>query len=1034
MIHLKKISVTFMVLFAALFLICGPAAAANKILTAGPASGDIGATVSVPIKIDDPTGVGGIAFTMTYPPTVFEFIGLDPGGKVITKGDEFLPPPVPPAVYPPDQINQIKADLFYQVNDEKLGSPAAATGRVMVAAASAQALTGTNLILFNAKFKILSGNGAYPINVLPTIINNASAGYATPEPVAVLMGTTIPNAQGMYTDTNFLPYAATLVPGSITVTNASKFAISGTVTYAGVSPGSPAVRSTVVLKRSTANGYVFDAQTTESGTGTYSFANKPAGTYQIFVTSNDPNYYSSQSASFDLSGNYTVPAVDLKAPEYLTGSVTINGGYLPGLQVKVMNGSTVVGFYAVNADGSFRTPRLPPLPQGSSYKVYAVYGNLTSPELTPGFNWTPALRTISGAIAGLTGSPTVTITASSVTGQLQKTVTFTGNGSYAPIENLVPASDYIVSVTGAGLPVTYFNGKTDIGQATAIDISGGNFTTADFDFTIVNKGAIGGTITENSAGVANIGVYAFETTSFALTQVSADGSGVYSITLPPGTYEIFVINANNKTFYYKDGVVTQSPQSEAAATKVVLAAGGDLTGKGIDITECTNVLTGKVTYKRADGDPAVNVLVTATSSGGNGIAITGQDGSYSLSGLCAGTYRVEMNPLNGKSAVQSATVTVPATIVQNFVIDTGYLLSGKITDSSAVTTTIENAMIYLLDQQTGMLVNGRMYFSNGTGDYEIADIPYGIDTLNVTHPLYRAYSEPNVEIPIPDGTNVKNVQLIKGAYFNITVKDGSNSNALLPGALVIVTRVGAVPVYALTDVNGNCKIFGLDLTKSDYIILAQKAGFERKSLVAQTPSNSGVAVEFILNRPAALFNLSGTITSDCATPNLPVAGAYVLVSTTAKDFFASAITDANGQYIFTNLPQAADYRFVVVPGGALKTQVQPVLNYDGVATGTLFTNNVAVPCGNTITGTVTRTGTTPISVFLYTAGNQFVGFTEANATTGVYTFTGITASTTYKVLAVSQGFSPKWYNSQTTIDAANPVSAGGVNVDITLTP
>jgi hypothetical protein len=552
-----------------------------------------------------------------------------------------------------------------------------------------------------------------------------------------------------------------------------------------------------------------------------------------------------------------------------------------------------------------------------------------------------------------------------------------------------------------------------------VDLTSANKTDANFDFTTVTMGTIGGKVTDNTAG-ANIGVYAFETATFALTQVTAV-NGDYSFTLSPGKYEIFVIKTNGKIFYYKDGGATQS---EAEATILTVAGGGQLSDKNLDITEDNNVLTGKVTFKRADGDPAINVLITATSAAGKGIAITGQNGAYSIGGLKPGNYLVEMNPLNSKYAVQSATVTIPTTSPQDFIIDTGNVLTGTITNSSGGAA-VPGAMVYLLDQQTGGLINGRMYFSDALGKYTIADIANGIVTLNVTHPLYRNYSEPNLSIT---SDLTKDVQLVRGAYFNITVRDGDNGNVALPGALVIVLRAGAVPVYALTDASGNCKIYGLDSSKSDYIVIAQKAGFERKAPTGLNPVDGGTPVTIDLIRPAARFALSGTITSDCPG-NPPVIDAFILVSSAAKDFFASTVTDTKGEYGFTDLPQASDYRLVVVPGGALRTQVQTGLNYTGSLTQT---NSVTIPCGSQITGTVTRTGTTPIYVFLYTAAGQFVGFTQADGTTGAYTFTGIAAGN-YKVLAVSSGFSPKWYDGKSDINTANAVNAGGT-ANIALAP
>jgi len=1014
MIQIRKISGLLTLLIVAFFLLGGQAAALDKSLTVGKVSGAIGATVAVPITIDDAAGVGGVAFTMTYDPAVFEFQGLAQGGKVITDGSN--------TTYTTDEL---KTSLFYQANNE--GALASApTGRLLVAAASADGLTGSNLVILNASFKIKGGSGEYAIGLLRTIIQNAAAGYSDPAFLPVLVGTSAKNSTTGFYDTTIFPvYPATLVAGSITV-NADKFNITGTATYGETNP---AAGATVVLKRSTPAGYVTDAQATVDSLGKYAFTGKLPGTYQVFVISNDPGFYNNQSDAFVVeSANFAVPNIALPEPQRLTGSITLNGGYVAGLQVKVMDGTKVVGVYPVNADGKFQTP---PLPLGT-YELYAVYGNLTSGEITgTSLAWTESLYSIAGTISGITTGEAA-VMASSVKGKLQKTikVTLSSGGSYS-IGNLVPADDYIVSVTAAGVPVTYYNGKTDVGQATPVvlDSTSGNKTDVNFDFASITQGTISGTVTENSVN-ANIGVYAYkidiDPAKASLTSVNAV-NGAYSFTLTPGSYEIFVLKANGKIFYYKEGGATQN---QAEETIITLAGGGTESGKNINIIECDNVLTGMVAYKSANGDPAVNVLITATSAAGKGIALTGQDGAYSIGGLCAGTYLVEMNPLESKYAVQSVSVTVPTTTaVETFIINKGYVISGTITDSANSSTKVASAMIYLLDQQTGTLVNGRMYFSDSSGLYTIADIPDGIYTLNVTHALYRSYSEANLSI-IADNS-AKDVQLTKGAYFDVTVKDGSKSDVPLPGALVIVTRSGAVPVYALTDTNGNSKIYGLDASKSDYIILVQKSGYVRQVVkngesLTWSPTDAGTAVPVILQMPAALFSLSGTITSD-ASSTPPVPGAYVLISTADKDFFATAVTDSAGYYSFAQLPQASDYRLVVVPGGALRTQVQTGLNYTG---STTQTNNVTIPIGNTITGIVTRTGDTPIYVFLYTSGDQFVGYTKADAV-GAYSFTGLASTTTYKVLAVSSGFSPKWYNGAATIGAAAAVSAGGT-ANITL--
>jgi len=59
-----------------MFLCFGASTAAAKTVTVGSVSGAVGADVSLPITLDEPSGVGGVAFTLNYNPSIFTFKGL----------------------------------------------------------------------------------------------------------------------------------------------------------------------------------------------------------------------------------------------------------------------------------------------------------------------------------------------------------------------------------------------------------------------------------------------------------------------------------------------------------------------------------------------------------------------------------------------------------------------------------------------------------------------------------------------------------------------------------------------------------------------------------------------------------------------------------------------------------------------------------------------------------------------------------------------------------------------------------------------
>jgi len=1016
-------------MLAGLFVFSGSAyAATDKTLTVGSGSGVYGATVSVPITIDNPAGVGGAAFTLTYNSTIFDFVELEQDVKVISNGDEYKTGSNPDVyTVTDDQKTAVSNTLFYQVNDEP-------SNRVLVAGASAKELT--NAGLFKAKFLIKDGvpEGTYPIGLNRTIILNADAGYDTSTFIPALVGMPAmeANAQGYYETPVF---TTTLVNGSITV-NApadSLFTISGNVTYGTASGDQAADGTPVVLKKLTDSVYVYKAQTTVSG-GSYSFADNLAGDYRVFVTSNDPNFYNNSADVTVAEANVDADVV-LPAPMRVSGTVTINGVSIAGLKVKVMNGDQVMGIYAVNDDGTYQSGPLPP----GTYTAYAVYGSLTTypVELTDGYNWEETLYTINGTVSGLPADTVATITASSANGQMMKTVTSSAeNGTYT-ISNLVPADDYIVSAVATGLPVIYFDRKTAFTEATPVDIPSdipsGN-ATANFDYTAVTQGTISGTIYEgniNDNTVPGIGVFAFNVNTYALVSVVTNNSGEYALTLSPGSYELFVIKDSGTVFYYDAGSFGDVNQNETKADILEVTEGGALTGKSMNVIECEETLTGKVTYELSDGSPVAFALITATSGDKRTGTITGVDGRYTLSGLCDGlVYTVEMDPQAGNYGIQTETITAGTDTTLNFIIDTGHVLSGTVKDSVSGDG-IANATIYLRDQETNALVGGRMYFSEAGGGYSIRDIPTGIYALVASHPLYRTCTEANVLI---EGDTSKDIPLVQGAHFLGTVLDGSNGDVPLGGVLIIVTRAGSTPVYAVTNsTTGDYSVYGLDATKSDYIILAQKRGYVRQVKVGQLPAiGAGTAADFTLVYPAALFDLSGVITSDCGDGGTPVTNALVVVSSTTAKFFSSTRTDGSGAYSFQNLPQASDYRFVIVPGGSLQVHVETGLDY--LTNGaTEYTHDVTLPCGSEISGAITWTGTGTAYVLLYTAGNEFVDFTTVDVSGGTYTFAGL-ADGTYKVLAFASGNTPKWYDGETGIVDADPVTVpGAVDIDITLT-
>ena len=102
-----------------------------KELSIGNRTGSINSKISLPIKINDPRGVGGTAFTIKYDPKIFEFKGLESAAKSISDGSEYIVEGSDPVEYEGYTPQDITDTIFFQYNNEK------ENGRVLVAAARA---------------------------------------------------------------------------------------------------------------------------------------------------------------------------------------------------------------------------------------------------------------------------------------------------------------------------------------------------------------------------------------------------------------------------------------------------------------------------------------------------------------------------------------------------------------------------------------------------------------------------------------------------------------------------------------------------------------------------------------------------------------------------------------------------------------------------------------------------------------------------------------------------------------------------------
>ncbi len=187
-------------------------------MTAGNSSGDLDETVQVQISVDDPTGVAGAAFTITYDTDNITLTGI-----TSTFFDTFqnqwndispVPDPMPPTSV---EVDGVAYDQPLIKNDLTSGA--------MLAAARSVPADSSNNILFTLSFELNEGapHGIYSVGITQSIINNTDAGYdESGEYIPVLMGSDLsreaadPLAYPVLLDPTDVSIGGTLVAGSVT--------------------------------------------------------------------------------------------------------------------------------------------------------------------------------------------------------------------------------------------------------------------------------------------------------------------------------------------------------------------------------------------------------------------------------------------------------------------------------------------------------------------------------------------------------------------------------------------------------------------------------------------------------------------------------------------------------------------------------------------------------------------------------------------------------------------------------------------------
>lgn len=202
--HLPKLKILIIGILLVLFHLA-PVAAVT--LTVGTVSGAVDATLTIPITVDDPEGIAGAAFSIVYDPALnvmvssdffdtfySQFKPLATTGAPDPDGGDYgtsVFPVLDAQDIPTGDIISIPAIIDSVDYFQPLITNSVSNGQMVSAVRCLPGPTGGLTVLFSLNVQLNGGEsaGTYPIQIIPSVLNNVDAGYAPEgETIDLLIG------------------------------------------------------------------------------------------------------------------------------------------------------------------------------------------------------------------------------------------------------------------------------------------------------------------------------------------------------------------------------------------------------------------------------------------------------------------------------------------------------------------------------------------------------------------------------------------------------------------------------------------------------------------------------------------------------------------------------------------------------------------------------------------------------------------------------------------------------------------------------
>jgi cytochrome oxidase assembly protein ShyY1 len=745
----------------------------------------------------------------------------------------------------------------------------------------------------------------------------------------------------------FLPvhsFAASSVSGK--VTNSSGTGIAGIL----------------VSATNTTSGAYYSGGSTQSD-GSYTIVALPTGSYKLQFQANTTGYitqwYNNKTSS-TLADVVTVTAESaisgINATLAMGGTITgkvnnTSGTGIANISVNATaNGGSINSAVSTKSDGSYTIVGLPTgiykvQFQGASGYVSQWYNNKKSSELadavavtagatTSGINATLIIGgTITGKVTNSSGTGIYPafISARDVASSTYSTGTISqSDGSYSIIG--LPSGSYKLDFSGSnGYLLQYYNNKTSPALADAVTITEGS-TISGINATLAMGGTITGKVINSSGiGIASVSVRATDSSGVFSSTAGTKTDGSYTIIgLPSGSYTIDFFAGdmgylgqyfNNKTSSTLADVVNVNAGATVSGINATLSVGGTITGK------VTNT----------SGTGIAGVMMLLLNEGGiMGTYYTQSDGSYSISGLPTGGYRLQFqnytsgyinqwyNNKTSSTLADVVNVTAGATTNGiNAILVLGGTITGKITNSSGIG--IAGVSVKATDSGDGTEYPYISTTTQSDGNYSIIGLPTGnfklqfqANTTGYINQWYNSKTSSTLAdtITVTAGATINGINATLAMGGTITGKVTNSSGTGIIGVTVYVPdEAGGCGYYcsggygynAVSQSDGSYTITGLPTGSYKLQFQGNITGYAAQwysnkisSAVADTISVTAGSISSGID---ATLTSGGSISGRVANEHgVGLRWAYVEVYDLSGYKVSSASTDDQGYYQAIGLP------------------------------------------------------------------------------------------------------------------------------------